>query len=234
MEKPELRMSLGFSIEKARRAQRLLSRRVIREDRFPKPIKYIGGVDVAYTEDFSIGAAVVLKMDGLEVAERRISILRSRFPYIPTLLSFREVPPAVTAIRKLTIKPDILMVDGHGMAHPYRLGFASHLGLVLNSPTIGVAKRILCGEVKSSPNGWNFIVHEGEVIGVAIKTAPKSKPIYVSVGHMISLDTAVSIVLKTVRGFRLPEPIRIAHITANEAKRRLYEGSVIGGVMGGV
>lgn len=210
---------INFSIEKARKLQARLSQKLIFRDCFNKPIKYVAGVDIAYSGDQSIGAAAVLEYGSLKLIEVEAAEATTRFPYIPTLLSFREVPPAISAIRKLKMKPDVFLVDGHGFAHPYRLGFASHLGLVLNIATIGVAKNLLCGKIVESRNKvWKPIVHKGEIIGGAVYTNPNAKPIYVSVGHKVSLKTAIKIVLKCSKKHRIPEPIREAHATAEKIK----------------
>jgi len=211
-----------FSLERARAAQRLLSRKVITEDGVSMPLRYVGGVDVAYAGSLSIGAVAVFDLQLGKTLEVEKVRQRTRFPYVPTLLSFREVPSVVSAIRRLRMKPQVFLVDGHGRAHPYRLGFASHLGLVIRAPTIGVAKRILCGEVKPGlGRGWNPIFHEGEVVGAEVHTKPGRKPVYVSVGHMVSLETAIKIVLMCVRGHRIPEPILRAHQAATMEKERL-------------
>ena len=141
-----LKIGTKFSVEKAHAMQLRLSKLVIQEDILPKNIRYVAGVDVAYTADLSLGAAVVLDYNSLSVVESKKAKVKTRFPYIPTLLSFREIPPTLAAIKKLKAQPDVFLVDGQGIAHPYRLGFASHLGLVLNKPTIGVAKSLLCGQ----------------------------------------------------------------------------------------
>jgi deoxyribonuclease V len=208
-----------FSVEKAHAMQKQLSRLVICEDTLPKRITYVAGVDVAYTKQHSIGAVAVLDYKTLTVVEAETAKVKTRFPYIPTLLSFREIPPALAAIRKLKTKPDVFLVDGQGRAHPYRLGFASHLGLLLDKTTIGVAKSPLCGKVGTfNQDGWTPIVDKGEVIGAAV-TKDGKKPIYVSTGHKVSLERAESIVKACSTGYRIPQPIRIAHILANERAR---------------
>jgi len=210
----------GFTVDSATRLQLLLSERVIREDHLPDPIKYVAGVDVAYKEGRSIGAVAVFDYDSMRLVEKKTSCQTTPFPYIPTFLSFRELPPAILAIRKLDKKPDVFLVDGHGLAHPRRLGFASHLGLVLDAPTIGVAKSLLCGEVKDCGSDvWKPLVHEGEIVGEALFTRPRSKPLYLSVGHKVSLETAIKIVLHCSRRYRVPVPLREAHITAETEKK---------------
>ncbi|MEM1514656.1 MAG: deoxyribonuclease V [Candidatus Bathyarchaeia archaeon] len=216
--------NVNFSIEKARRAQIALSKMVIREDQISMPIKYVAGVDVAYVKDLSIGAAAVLRYESLKPLEVKLAIVKTKFPYIPTLLSFREMPAAVAAIKKLENKPDVFLVDGQGIIHPYRLGFASHLGVTLDVPTIGVAKSLLCGEVLSGGDIWRPIIHEGEVVGGAVYTKHGAKPIYVSIGHKVSLETAIKIVLACTKDCRIPEPLRISHISAKRMKRGFIEG----------
>lgn len=196
-----------------------LSKGVILEDRLPKVIRRVAGVDVAYTRGFSIGAVAVLDYASLSLIESKTSRVKTSFPYIPTLLSFREIPPTLSAIKKLKTQPDVYLVDGQGIAHPYRLGFASHLGLVLEKPTIGVAKSRLCGEVKSlGERMWAPITDCGEIIGAAMVTKKGQKPLYVSVGHKVSLRKAINIVRHCAQTHRIPEPIRLAHAIANEEK----------------
>jgi deoxyribonuclease V len=210
-----------FSVEKAHAMQRQLSKQVICEDTLPKGITCVAGVDVAYTKQYSIGAVVVLDYNTLSIVESKTAKVKTRFPYIPTLLSFREIPPALAAIRKLKTEPDVFLVDGQGRAHPYRLGFASHLGLLLDKPTIGVAKSLLCGEMCAlSRDGWAPIFDEGEVIGAAI-TKDDRKPIYVSVGHKISLKRAIEVVKHCTLTYRIPKPLQAAHMFANAEKRMI-------------
>ncbi len=198
-----------------------LSRLVVQEDKLPENIDYVAGVDVGYARGVSVGVAAVLDFDSLSLVESKAARLKTRFPYIPTLLSFREVPPAYSAIKKLQTHPDVFLVDGQGFAHPYRLGFASHLGLTVEKPTIGVAKSLLCGKVgQVGQCGWAPLMDGGEIIGAEVATKRGTKPIYVSVGHRVSLKRAVNIVMQCARTFRIPEPIRRAHIIASKEKRK--------------
>lgn len=211
-----------FSIEKAHAMQLQLSKRVIRKNMLPQNIRYVAGVDIAYTKEISIGAAVILDSPSLSLIESRVSCVKTLFPYIPTLLSFREVPPALSAIRKLRLQPDVFLVDAHGIMHPYRLGFAAHLGLVVDRPTIGVAKSPLCGESEPLKEGrWSPIRDGEEVIGAEVVTKAGEKAVYVSVGHKVSLETAIDIVIGCTRAHRIPEPTRQAHILASREKRKL-------------
>jgi len=217
---PKLPVKLDsrFSVEKAHAMQLRLSKKVIRKDMLPKTIHHVCGVDSAYHDDTCVGAAVVLDYKSLSIFETRKARVKTRFPYIPTLLSFREIPSTLAAIKKLKTQPDVFLVDGQGIAHPYRLGFASHLGLILNQPTIGVAKSLLCGKVGDfNEEGWAQIIDRDEVIGAALAKEGK-KPIYVSIGHKVSLQRAIVIVKHCTLRHRIPEPIRAAHNAATEQK----------------
>lgn len=211
-----------FSVEKAHNTQLELARKIVFKDKIPKKIHLIAGVDIAYSEDKSIGTTAVLDYDSLGLIESQTAISKTRFPYIPTLLSFREIPPAVNSVRKLRSSPDVLLVDGQGYAHPYHCGFASHLGLVLNKPTVGVAKSRLHGEVERTPcKDFSVLKHGDEVIGAVIMTERGSGPIYVSVGHRISLEKAIEIVRHCISGNCAPKPILEAHRIATEEKQKL-------------
>jgi deoxyribonuclease V len=199
-----------------------LSKKLLFEDTLPEKVDYVAGVDVAYLENTSVAAVAVLDASTLSQVEVQVAQVQTRFPYVPTLLSFREIPPAYSAIKKLHSEPDVFMVDGQGFAHPYGLGFASHLGLILDKPTVGVAKSLLCGKVEQNiEEGWAPLMYKGEVIGAEVVTKQGTKPVYVSVGHRVSLKRATEIVLECTGKYRLPEPIRRAHIAAGEEKRKL-------------
>jgi deoxyribonuclease V len=210
----------NFSVSKAHKAQMLLAEKVIAEDRLPKKINYIAGVDVAYAGELAIGAVAVLDYESLELLESQTATCEVKFPYIPTLLSFREIPPTVACIKKLKLQPDVLLADGQGIAHPYGCGFASHLGLAIGKPTIGVAKSRLIGK-PAKIAGEDFLVQKGQIISAVVTTKNGAKPVYVSIGHMISLGTAVKIVKHCVRNSRIPEPTLQAHKIASEEKRKV-------------
>ena len=209
----------NFSVERAHNAQLCLSKKIILEDRLPRRIKTVGGVDVSYAGNIGVGALAVLDYESLKLLESQVAVCQVKMPYIPTLLSFREIPPAMAAIKKLKIQPDVLLVDAQGLAHPYRCGFASHLGLIMRKPTIGAAKSRLTGE-PTEMNGQTFLVDEGEVIGAVVTTKQDAKPIYVSIGHMVSLETAVKIVKHCTKN-RIPEPTLQAHNLATKERIRL-------------
>ena len=214
-----LNPKINFSLDKAERIQRLLSKRIVAQDCFPRKIRYIAGVDASYLNEHSFGAVAVLKYPSMKLVEQATSSQRTLIPYIPTFLAFREMPVVVVAARKLKTRPDIFLVDGHGRAHPRRFGLACHFGLSMNTSTIGVAKSLLCGSVKDVRGIWRPIIDGEEVIGAEVFTKPSKKPVYVSVGHKISLETAIKIVLQCAKKYRVPEPIRQAHIIAEKVKR---------------
>ena len=183
----------------------------------------VAGVDVAYLprEQQSIASVVVLSYDGLEMLESTVAKSDTPFPYVPGLLSFREIPVILKAIEKLSSLPDLIYVDGHGQAHPRRFGIASHLGLWLKHPTIGIGKSRLCGEFRepgqrrgSSTN----LTHQGEMIGQVLRTRKGVKPIFVSVGYGLPLKECVRWTLEVTPRFRLPEPIRQADALAGKSK----------------
>jgi deoxyribonuclease V len=211
-----------FSVAKARNAQACLSEKIIQEDRLPEKIRLVAGVDLAYAGESAIGAAAVLDYTTLELVEQQTAKCTVRFPYVPTLLSFREIPAAVACIRKLKRQPDVFLVDGQGIAHPYRCGFASHLGVVLGKPTIGVAKSRLIGK-PVVVGGDVFLVDNDQIIGAVVTTKEGVKPVYVSIGHLTSLETAVKIVKHCVLHSRIPEPTLQAHKIATAERQRFTQ-----------
>jgi deoxyribonuclease V len=207
----------NFSISRAHRLQECLSKRIILEDRLPEEINLIAGVDVAYAGELAIVAVAVLDYESLELLESQTVACRVKMPYIPTLLSFREIPPATACIKRLRLQPDVFLADGQGIAHPYRCGFASHLGLAIGKPTVGVAKSRLIGK-PIEIEGKVFLVEDGQIIGSVVTTREGSKPVYVSVGHLISLKTAIKVAKHCVRSSRIPEPLLQAHKIASQER----------------
>ncbi len=215
----------NFSVKKAHDTQIRLSKLVICEDRLPKEIGTVGGIDVSYMGGSGVGAVAVLDYGTLEVLETAVAACPVRMPYVSGLLSFRELPPALAAIRQLKMQPDVLLVDAQGLAHPYRCGFASHLGLTIRKPTIGAAKSRLIGE-PTELNGRTILMDKSEVIGEVLTTKEGAKPVYVSIGHMISLETAVQIVRHCSKS-HIPEPLLQAHNLATKTRLELAgEGKV--------
>jgi deoxyribonuclease V len=178
----------------------------------------------------AIGCVVMYCYPEMEEIERAYEILPLEFPYVPGLLSFREIPVLLAALRKLKGMPDLLFCDAHGYAHPRRLGLASHLGVVLDLPTIGCAKSLLIGTHKVPPlkaGSWTPLLDEkagGERIGAVLRTRAGVKPIYVSQGHRVSLETAIRFTLTVTDGYRIPCPTRDADHFAGETKRNILAG----------
>ena len=211
------KLPANFSVKKAHQTQLHLSKLVIREDRLPREIRLVAGVDVSYVGEVGVGAITVLDYGSLEVLETSVAVCKVNMPYVPTLLSFREIPPAVAAIKRLKLQPDIFLVDAQGWAHPYRCGFASHLGLALKKPTIGAAKSRLIGE-PTEIGGRTFLLDGGEVIGEVVTIKQGSKPVYVSIGHMVTLETAVEVVRHCCSKSRIPQPLMEAHKLATKTR----------------
>jgi deoxyribonuclease V len=191
---------------------------VIRTGEVTTP-RFIAGLDVSVnkTDRTATSAAVVIQYPQLSVMEVKTARGKPDFPYIPGLLSFRELPLTLAACEQLTITPDLIMVDGQGIAHPRRIGLASHLGLFLDTPTIGCAKSRLCGQHEApeeTPGSYTELADYDETIGVVLRTRAGVKPVYVSIGHKIDLKNAIHWVLATCRVYRLPEPTRLAHLAA--------------------
>jgi deoxyribonuclease V len=200
--------------EEAKALQRELAKRVVREDRLDE-VRHITGVDMAINEvnGMARAAVVLLSYPALEIVEQHVFEEPVRMPYIPGLLSFREIPCILGAFDLLKQQPELVMVDGQGIAHPRRLGIASHLGLWLDLPTIGCAKSILTGHhgpLSEEVGSWVPLEADREVIGAVLRTRARVKPMIISLGHRISLETSLRYVLACARGYRLPEPTRLA------------------------
>jgi deoxyribonuclease V len=196
-----------------------LAGRVVREDTV-REVRRVAGVDVGFEDDGRVTRAAVAVLDfpGLALAERVVARQPTRFPYIPGLLSFREAPAVLAAFEQLSLAPDLILYDGQGIAHPRRFGIASHVGLLLDTPTIGVAKTRLVGEHRALParkGAWAPLVDRGETIGVVLRTRAGVAPVYVSIGHRVSLESAVRWVIVCTTRYRLPETTRWAHHLAS-------------------
>ena len=210
--------SWQVSITEAKDIQWSLAERVSRSGEVQSP-RFIAGVDISVKRESgqATGAVVILQYPELRVVEAKVISGRLDFPYIPGLLSFRESPLILAACQQLTLVPDLILVDGQGIAHPRRIGLASHLGLFLDAPTIGCAKSLLCGQYEmlgGEPGSYAEILDGEEVIGAALRTKLGVNPVYISIGHKICLESAIYWVLKCCRGYRLPEPARLAHLAA--------------------
>lgn len=183
-------------------------------DRFSKICK-VAGADIALDLErkIAIAGVIVYAFPEMKEIERVWAKRPLTFPYVPGLLSFREIPTLTAAFAKLKNTPDLIFVDGHGFAHPRRMGIASHLGLVLDCPTVGCAKSVLCGEVDEPADevgAASELTHKNEVIGIALRTRVGTQPIYISIGHRVSLESALKFALAATDGFRVPRPTREA------------------------
>lgn len=201
--------------------QRRLAPLVRSEGMMLDQVHSVAGIDASYT-DRARAAVVVLSFPALDMLDQAVAAREVPFPYVPGLLSFREIPAVLDALEKLRVRPDVLMCDGQGYAHPRRFGLASHLGVYLNMPSVGCAKSRLVGryEEPGPERGDRSPVYDhGELVAMAVRNKPRTKPLFVSVGHAIALETAVRLVLDCTRGYRLPEPTRDADHLAAEARR---------------
>ena len=184
------------------------------------PTQTVGAGDVAYsrTDDRIYASFLLFSYPDLELLETSLVPGHARFPYLPGLLAFREAPVLLEAISRLKRKPDLILVEGQGTAHPRSMGIAAHLGLILDLPSIGCAKSRLYGKAAEPGLSWGNtapLVEEGRTVGMVVRTRAGVKPVYVSPGHRMDLETSVKTVLSLCRGYRLPEPLRQAHILVN-------------------
>ncbi len=206
------------STARAKEIQLSLAKRVVTENGAINP-RFVAGIDISSPDAQGVarGAVVVLSYPELSIVEIEIAQGKITMPYIPGLLSFRESPLILDACERLSNIPDLVLIDGQGIAHPRRLGLASHVGLFLDVSTIGCAKSILCGQHQppaEEAGSHTELLDNGELIGAALRTKSGVKPIYVSVGHRIDLASALQWVINCCRGYRLPEPTRLAHLAA--------------------
>lgn len=216
--------------DEAMQIQRQLATRVIEQDQIGV-VRYVAGVDVGFEGEHNQtarAAVVVLRFPELAPVETAVARLPVTFPYVPGLLAFREIPVVLDALARLQTIPDVLIADGQGRAHPRRLGIACHLGVLLDLPTIGCAKSILCGHAKEPPDrvgAWSLLIDHGETIGAVVRTRQGTQPVYVSVGHRVNLDRAIDLVLKCTTRYRLPETTRYAHRVADGETLKINSGT---------
>lgn len=199
--------------------QRKLRERVIAVDQLGT-VRTVAGLDVGPEGDGRVmrAAVAVLSFPDLKTADQVVARRPVSFPYIPGLLSFREIPALLDALAKLGVTPDLLLCDGQGLAHPRRFGLACHLGVLTGIPSVGVAKSLLVGEHAPLPQprgAWRPLLHQGEIVGAALRTRAGVAPVYVSIGHKLSLATAIDTVLACAPKYRLPETTRAAHRLAS-------------------
>lgn len=209
------------TVEEAMAVQTQLKSLVITTDQL-EPVQYVAGVDVGFKEDYTISqaAVAVLSFPDLSLQETAIAQRPTTFPYIPGFLSFREIPVILDVLEKLTITPNLIICDGQGIAHPRRFGLACHLGVLIDKPTIGAAKSLLIGkhdELSMEKGSYQPLKYKKEIIGAVVRSRTNVKPLYVSPGHRISLETSIDYVLKCITKYRLPETTRWADKLASHS-----------------
>jgi len=206
--------SWNVTVKEAKDIQINLSKKINLENRIRK-IKYIAGCDVSFDKDTSYAAISIHDYKTLELVEEQSAKDKIKFPYIPGFLSFREGPVLLKALSKVKKIPDIFIFDGQGIAHPLNMGIATHMGILLNKPTIGCAKSLLCGDYKEPDSKFGSFskikYKDGKTIGVALRTKDGIRPVYISCGYKINLKAAIYIILSCTDKYRLPEPSRCAH-----------------------
>ncbi len=224
---PVFRNRWKITPREAIQLQARLRERVVLEDAF-RQIRYVAGADIAFdpaTEEAFAGV-VVYRFPSLEEVERRMARRRLQFPYVPGLLSFREIPILMAAFARLKTEPDLLLIDGHGRAHPRLFGIACHVGVLFDKPSIGCAKSLLVGEagepgLKSGSTAP--LDYHGETVGTVLRTRDNTRPIFVTQGNRICLATAVKVVMKCVDGYRIPRPTREADHYVRDLRRAYQE-----------
>lgn len=207
---------------RAREVQEALRNEVVITPFKGKPA-YVAGVDAAFLDDKIISVACLFKYPEADIIQEDYIVKKVTFPYIPGLLSFREGPAVIDAIKGLQTKPDIILVDGQGIAHPKGIGIASYIGVLLDIPTIGCAKSRLIGEYKEPGNkrgDWSFLKHEGKTIGAVLRTQDDTRPLFISPGHRTDLKSSIRIVLGCTGKYRLADPVRRADILSKKLKQR--------------
>lgn len=218
----EPRLYENLTPEQAIAYQHLL-RKQIRIETLDLPINMIAGADISFNkyEETVYAGIVLLKYPSMQVVGSATAISRTTFPYISGLLAFREVPALLEAWDKLLVKPDLIVLDGQSIAHERRLGIATHFGLITNIPTIGSAKSRLAGKFEEPANtafAQSLMYERDEVIGVALRSKKNCNPIYISPGHRVNMDQSVEIIKQCIRGYRIPEPTRQAHLLVNQLR----------------
>lgn len=222
----------NISVKEALDIQNKLSKCVIQQ-KLDKPVKVLAGCDVAFEKNSYLACAgiVLMSFPELDLIDEKVIFSTVKFPYIPGFLSFRETPALLEIFKTIKAKIDLIFVDGYGIAHPRKFGIASHLGLILDLPTIGCGKTYLIGEYdepKVDAGDYSWLFYKDEIVGAVVRTKTKVKPIFVSVGHKICLNDAIEFTLKCCKGYRIPEPIRMAHIIVNRNLKEKKLKSVAG------
>lgn len=209
-----------YPLKKLRDEQIVMSKKIVLDDTFEK-IETVAGVDVAYSDDNAYGTCVIFDYDTKRIINEKIVKTKINFPYISTYLSFREYPIIEKTVKSLKEKPTVLMIDGNGVLHPFGIGLASHAGILLNIPTISVAKTLLCGRPEFIPKkqgDFSRIIYKNKTIGFCLKSSKNAKPVFVSPGHKISFESSLKVVKQFCK-YRVPEPIRIADMIGKRMRK---------------
>jgi deoxyribonuclease V len=228
MMKPKIRMRWSLTPRQAMRLQERLRNRVALEDEFA-PIRHVAGADLAFdpVTDVAFAGVIVYRFPEMEEVERRSAQRTLRFPYVPGLLSFRESPVLIAAFARLKTEPDLILIDGHGRAHPRLFGIACHIGVLFDKPVIGCAKSLLVGQYREPgmPRGATTpLIFKGETVGAVLRTRKNVRPIFVTQGHRVSLETSVELVEKCLDGFRIPKPTREADQYVRRLRQAFQQG----------
>lgn len=228
--KPLIRSHWNLTPRQAIRCQERLRERVVLDDDFGS-IRFVAGADLAFDPDTNVAVAgvIVYRFPELQEVERRTARRKLRFPYIPGLLSFRESPVLLAAFARLRTDPDVILIDGHGRAHPRLFGIACHIGVLFDKPAIGCAKSLLVGEHEEpGPKAGAMapLLFRGERVGTVLRTRDNVKPIFVTQGHRVSLDYAVRLVQQTLDGLRIPKPTREADHYVRDLRRALQAENI--------
>lgn len=226
--KPVFSHSWDLSPQEAIKLQEELKEKIILKKGFSK-IKRIAGADISFSKksNRAYAAVIVFSFPELKILDEEYTIGNLSFPYIPGLLTFREGPLLIETFKKIKIEPDVIIFDGQGIAHPKRLGLATHMGILLDKPTIGCAKSKLIGtyqEPEREKGSYSLLKDDGEIIGAVLRTKEDVSPVFVSPGHKIDLKSSIEIVLECLRGYRLPEPTRQAHLLVNRLRAEGEQG----------
>lgn len=227
-----LRHSWDLSPKEAIELQKELKDAIVLKD-LKRPVQYVAGADVSFNkfEPEVYTGIVVLEYESMRVVAHSLVMGKAGFPYIPGLLSFREIPSLIEAWESLPMQPDIVMLDGHGIAHPRRMGIAAHFGLLAGVPSLGCAKKLLTGtteDPETEKGSYTIIRKNEDILGWSLRTKNKVKPMFVSPGHLCSMEDCRQIALHCSRGYRMPEPTRRAHLLVNELRRGVIKpGSVL-------
>lgn len=212
----------NVSIDEAKHIQLELQQQ-IKLEKLSSEIRFIAGADVSYDKNAEtcFAAVTIFSFSGMKITEQTHAMDAVHFPYVPEYLTFREAPILLKAFEKTNITPDLILFDGQGIAHPRRMGIATHIGIILDLPTIGCAKSILCGQFDEplpEKGNWTGLVYKNQQIGAVVRTRDRVKPVFVSPGFKITIKEAMDWVLATVSGYRIPEPIRQSHLIVNRLR----------------